>query len=139
MWNMVGISVNDFLSNVGNHMFKYAVGAAMCSPGVGQGHFKHGAILVKNNVVLSAGFNQYKTHPKLTEKTEWPYLHAETHAMFKYGLENLEDTKLYVVRIRPNNLIGISKPCETCQYFICKTGVKEVHYTTNKGYKIWNI
>jgi deoxycytidylate deaminase len=114
--------------------FEAAYTAAICSGGVGQGKFRHGAVIIKDNTIISAGFNQYKSHPTLITQTKFPYLHAESHSMFKYGLDRLEGSTLYVIRIRSQEHIGLSKPCFVCEYFIKEANIKKVFYTTNEGY-----
>jgi deoxycytidylate deaminase len=119
--------------------FAYARTAAMCSAGVSRGLFRHGAVLVRRNTVISAGFNQYKTHPNLVINITLdytPYLHAESHCLFKYGLDNSSGCDMYVIRLKRDNSIGLSKPCENCHFFIREANLRKVYYTTNNGYKV---
>jgi len=134
---MIDTHIELFLSECKLPMFKHAYTASLAGPGVGAGGFKHGAVIVNGGTIISAGFNQYKTHPILVPQTEFPYLHAETHSMFKFGLDNISGATMYVVRIRPHKYIGLSMPCEVCQYFIKKAKISHVYYTTNEGYDIW--
>ena len=110
---------------------KQAIAVAHSHSGIGMGKFKHGAILVHRGKFLSAGFNQYKTHPDLAPYTEFPYLHAETHCMFRYGLDNIPDgAEMFAARVNKLGEVRNSKPCDVCLYFIKESGITLVTYTT---------
>lgn len=109
--------------------FYAAYTAALCSPGVGNASFRHGAVLADKKVVVAAGFNSYKTHPNLSEHTDFPHLHAEQSAMFRRGLENCTGLDLYVIRVRRDGSIGYSKPCDVCCHFINEAGISNVYYS----------
>lgn len=117
--------------------FTAAYGAALAGPGVGQGEFRHGAALMDGARVVSAGFNSYKTHPLLADKTEFPYLHAEQHAMFKYGLDNCTGLELFVLRVGKQGDIYMSRPCDVCQHFIKEAGLSRVNWSENS--RAWYI
>ncbi len=106
--------------------------AAKAGPGVGMGSFRLGAVLVANHhKIVAAGFNQLKTHPRLAEVSDHPYIHAETHAMFRFGLENCRGLDLYVVRIGRRGERRMAKPCSTCMWFITEYKIKDVYYSIN--------
>jgi deoxycytidylate deaminase len=111
---------------------KQAIAVAHSHSGIGMGKFRHGAILVHKGKFLSAGFNQYKTHPTLVSHTEFPYLHAETHSMFRYGMDNIpEGATLYVARVNKQGEVRNSKPCDVCFHFIKESDITLVIYTTH--------
>ena len=116
--------------------------AAMSTEGVHASRgsrFRHGAVLVDKHVVC-AGVNSYKTHPLLRYKTQWPHLHAEQHALFKYGLDNCAGLDLYVCRILANNNMALSKPCNVCTGFIIEAGIRTVYYSVNKSrYGVFDV
>lgn len=89
---------------------------------------KLGAVLFKNNKILSVGFNQLKTHPKSTH----PYktIHAEMQAIFSCPVRSLNGASLYVCRVSSSG-IAMAKPCEHCEQLIRSTGIKQVYYTIN--------
>lgn len=113
--------------------FRSAYAAALCSPGVGQGNFRHGAAILDKTVPVSVGYNSYKTHPKLADVTPYPYLHAECHSMFKYGIDNIEGLDIYVIRVTNTGAIAMSKPCSVCSFFIEEARIRNVYYSTGKG------
>jgi len=105
---------------------------AMTSPGVGVGgKFRHGAILVYKNSIVSIGMNSYKTHPLMASRTSWPFLHAEQHAIIRAGLDNCQGLDLYIARVRKNNDLAMSKPCSVCVKLIYDVSIKNVYYSTN--------
>ena len=120
------------------YLFSHAKVAALASPGVGLGKFRHGAILVQRGKtkILSAAYNQLKTHPKLAKKTNWPYLHAETSAMIKYGLDrcNNERIDLVVVRLGKIGDLRLSKPCKVCEEFMNMYSIGVVRYSINETF-----
>ena len=108
----------------------YAV--AMTGNGVGmRGKFRLGAILVYKNNIVSIGMNSYKTHPLMAARTEWPFLHAEQHAIVRAGVDNCEGLDLYIARVLKNNDLALSKPCDVCTELIKDVGIKNVYYSTD--------
>ena len=108
----------------------YAI--AMTGNGVGtRGKFRLGAVLVHKNIIVSVGTNSYKTHPFMAPRTEWPFLHAEQHAIVRAGVDNCEGLDLYIARVLKNNDLALSKPCDVCTELIKDVGIKNVYYSTN--------
>ena len=120
--------------------FTAAKAVAMNSPGVGQRNsFRLGAVIVEKNSILSVGNNSYKTHPLMSYRTEWPFLHAEQHAIIRRGLDNCEGHDLYVVRILKNLDYAISYPCKVCRKLISDVGIRNIFYINEAGkYSQWN-
>ena len=105
---------------------------AMAGSGVGmKSKFRLGAILVHKNSIVSIGTNSYKTHPLMAARTEWPFLHAEQHAIIRAGVDNCEGLDLYIARVLKNNDLAMSKPCDVCIELIKDVGIKNVYYSTN--------
>ena len=115
--------------------FIAAKAVSMNGNGVGAGRkaFRLGSVLVNKNSIVSVGNNSYKTHPLLKYRTEWPFLHAEQHAIIKRGLDNCEGLDLYVVRILKNLSYAISYPCTVCKVLIKEVGIRNVYYIDVKG------
>ena len=91
-----------------------------------QQNFKHGAILVKKNRMISGG------HNKVTRKcpSHMFSIHAEMAAIkHSSGSIGLAKTHLYVVRIN-NEGLADSKPCTDCQHFMKLHGISRVFYST---------
>ena len=91
-----------------------------------QQNFKHGAILVKKNKMISSG------HNKVTKKcpSHMFSIHAEIAAIKHSSDSNgLTDTHIYVVRIN-NDGLADSKPCANCQHFMKLHGISRVFYST---------
>ena len=115
--------------------FIAAKAVSMNGNGVGAGRkaYRLGSVLVNKNSIISVGNNSYKTHPLLKHRTEWPFLHAEQHAIIKRGLDNCEGLDLYVVRILKNLNYAISYPCTVCKVLIKEVGIRNVYYIDVKG------
>jgi len=111
-----------------------AKAVAMTASGVGQrGTFRLGSVLVYKNRIVSAGVNSYKTHPVLANRTPWPFLHAEQHAIIRYGIDNCEGLVLYVARVLKNNDLALAQPCDVCNDLIKEVGIKQVVYSIDDG------
>ena len=88
---------------------------------------KHGAIIVKNNKIVSRGYNRYLYYygDKVTSS-----IHAEVDAIRNcYPKSNLNGAVLYVIRVRFDGTTTISKPCKGCYNAISKTGLSGVYYS----------
>ena len=121
--------------------FIAAKAVSMNGSGVGAGRktYRLGSVLVNKNSIISVGNNSYKTHPLLKDRTEWPFLHAEQHAIIRRGLDNCEGLDLYVVRILKNFNYAISYPCDVCKQLIKEVGIRNVYYIDEKGeFAKWN-
>lgn len=99
---------------------------------------KHAACIIRKGELLSIGHNQLKTHPmmlRFSGNTNKVHLHAEIHAILnairKYGVDILDGSDLYVLRLGKRNQIAYSKPCETCQKAIDAFGLNS-YWTENE-------
>lgn len=109
----------------------YAV--ALTGNGVGsKSRFRLGAVLVYKNNIVAVGTNSYKTHPLMAERTAWPFLHAEQHAIIRAGVDNCEGLDLYIARVLKNNTLALSKPCSVCAELIRDVGIKRTFYSTDE-------
>ena len=90
-------------------------------------NFKHGAIIIKNNKVVSRGYNKYTGHQQHHLRT----VHAEMNAIQNAG-KNCENSTLYVIRL--SNLtddgLGCSCPCHKCAKFMKLHKIQKVVYST---------
>lgn len=93
---------------------------------------KHGAVLVKDGVIVCEGVNHY-----FSQMCHQYSVHAEVDALKKAKKKFKQftsDMEMYVVRIGPEAFdycLKYSKPCENCQKAIEKSGLKKVYYSTN--------
>ena len=106
--------------------------------------FKIGAILLnKQGMVLSTGYNQYKTHPMMTRYNrmyckEKIYLHAELAALIRNKHD--DPHTLIVARRMRDGDFGLAKPCEICMAAILETTIRRIVYTDrNLDIKIIDI
>lgn len=118
----------------------YAV--ALAGNGVGGKtgkNFRLGSVIVnRHRVIEAARYNVLKTHPKLLQHYQWPYLHAEAHAILSLGLDNCMGKTLYVVRVLRDNSWALAKPCNSCMSLIKEVGIKSIYYSVSgDNYESW--
>lgn len=108
-----------------------------------------GCVAVYQKNIVAIGCNTNKTHP--TQKYYNRYreesdsmpakLHAEINCLNQ--LKNLDinfsKVKLYIYRIRNDQIYGISRPCPSCMAAIKDMGIKHIYYTTNDGFAYENV
>jgi deoxycytidylate deaminase len=96
----------------------------------------HCAVIAKGGKVLSVGYNARGFHSfvecyKVKEHT--CTIHAEIAAILaKRKKVRFEGSKVYVVRIRPNGTVAMSRPCEMCQQVLHNYGVKRAYFSTDE-------
>jgi deoxycytidylate deaminase len=91
--------------------------------------YRVGAVLVLSQNVISVGANSFKTHPKMGFRT----LHAEISALIGVRYKNINHSSIYVARLNSQGIVGMAKPCTTCQTILKEYGVHEVYYTNRDG------
>lgn len=96
---------------------------------------RHGAVIVKDNEIVSEGFNHKKWH--LYHKAS---VHAEIDALtkMKHNKKLLSQCDMYVVRIGGDCMgrpLKYSKPCQDCMKAISKSGLRRVYYSTSHQYE----
>lgn len=118
--------------------FDAAFAVALAAPGVGgknKNNFRLGCVIVDKQRIVASRYNSLRTHPKLTKYFQWPYLHAEAHAIISLGLDNCVNKHLYVARIHRNNQLALAKPCSGCRALIKAVGISIVFYSTETGFQ----
>ena len=131
----------DKLTAKQEYLFKHARTAALTSVGVGRkGSYRLGAIIADGYNIVSTGVNCLRTHPMLSPFTAYPFLHAETSAIIRCGLDNTIGCDLYVCRVwRDNRTFGEAKPCDVCSKFVQLAGIRNVYFTMKDGYYVAGI
>lgn len=87
---------------------------------------KHGALVVKNGQVVSAGVNTMRG----TAEIHWPFAseHAEERAISQAG-KDARGAVIYVARVNNQGVARLSKPCERCRSVIRKSGIARIVHT----------
>jgi deoxycytidylate deaminase len=101
-------------------------------------HF--GALLVKNNKIISTGFNRKQTHTK--SPSPYGHLHAEVDSIIGFPLDKLRGATLYVARAgyEERKTIMMSEPCEPCKQAIIRALIFKVYYTMNDNtIVLWDV
>jgi deoxycytidylate deaminase len=84
--------------------------------------FRHGAILVKNNKVISCGRNRDTFRQNRC-------IHAEEDAIKGCTKKQCIGATMFVVRIKADLTLGLSKPCKRCKIIIEKAKIERVFYS----------
>jgi cytidine deaminase len=98
--------------------------------------FAHAAALVMRRKVINWGFNSLKPVPSLYKKYSifGCTMHAEISACWKYRFTNkLQGNNIFVIRVRTNGELALSKPCNMCQAYMRDVGIRRCYYTDNDG------
>lgn len=98
---------------------------------------KHLSFVVRQNRIISIGWNDYsKTHPLSAKLGHFlGCRHSEVHAYVRLRNKNLLPYCDFVnVRVNSLGEIGMSRPCENCYRFLCEwLRPKRLYYTNRKG------
>lgn len=105
--------------------------------------YKLFSFVIENNKILGYGMNnrdmRVPLHYGYAKRARgWgdfiPCVHAEVHAWMKCrGLVN-GSFELINVRIRDDETIGMSCPCECCQDWMKAQGCASIHFTTGSNW-----
>lgn len=91
------------------------------------------ATLLKRGKPVRTRTNLKKTHPYLAKYTEYPYLHAESHVVLSYGVDDCKGLDIYVTRQKKDGSFTMAKPCSVCMRILHEVGIRKVFYTNWKG------
>lgn len=98
--------------------------------------FRVGAILVKNNKILSDGVN-HSSHMHYSSTLS---MHAEAHCLARAHKANLDGAVIYVAVIKHNGNIVLGKPCIVCATLLAAAGVTHAIYTIdNNNFGVANL
>lgn len=93
--------------------------------------FKHGCVIANSERIISKGFN---INPGIASVATAGC--AEARAMQRAPCRQmLSESIMVVCRVNKNGNLGNSKPCKRCMRKIIKFGVKNVIYSTPKGWE----
>lgn len=114
---------------------------------------KYGAVIVKNNKIISTGYNgspkgaincidsgtcvrEIKNIPKGERYELCESVHAEQNAIIQASLADMQDSTIYIFGFdAPSGEIATSTPCLLCQRMIKNAGIaKVVYYDKNKKF-----
>jgi len=109
--------------------------ASLKSTGIGSNkNYRVGAVIFdKRGRVISSACNSYKTHPFVLKYSNYPFLHAETHAIIAGGLDNVHNCDIMITRVLLNGQPSMAKPCPSCQRALKDCGIRDVYYTDWQG------
>jgi len=96
--------------------------------------YRVGAALFMGSRFMGHGWNwMKKTSP--ASNSRFKCIHAELHCLSPFIRKGIDLTNahLFVVRLTPNNLLAIAKPCKYCQEFLKDLGLRAIYYTNRVG------
>lgn len=94
--------------------------------------WRMGAVLVKGGSVQAVGWNVLKSDPAFLDDHSNCSIHAEISALRQVRFR-AKNHVLYIARVTRSGLIGMAKPCCSCQEVIRGSGVRRVRYTINQN------
>lgn len=125
----------------GNRWHRYFMDLALITASMSKSQrLKVGAVIVKNNTIISSGYNGLpsKYEPDILEddngNTKDEVIHAELNAILhcaKNGT-SCNDATLYVTH----------SPCKSCAALIIQSGIKQIYYLNEyriSSMKIFNV
>lgn len=100
----------------------------------------------KGNILAVATNDYSRSHPWQKELSiqcglsdERIYLHAEVACLLKVRSARKQAHTLKVERYGRKGEMRLAFPCESCQAAIKLAGVKKVIFTSEDGWKVWNV
>jgi len=123
-----------------NYYFEIAKVIAMRSPCLRR---KFGAVIVKDDVILSTGYNGpargephcevcYRELQKKEHKSEYtvcPAVHAEENAIINAARNgvSIKDGKLYLIGLEKDGTVIRTYPCYRCNRVIKNAGIRSIN------------
>lgn len=91
---------------------------------------KHGAIVMKDGVLLGSGVNTVRCSADEVSDDNWRFvgLHAEAAAILQAGSASSGAT-IYVARVNKQGEPIDSRPCKRCQGLADRRGVRKIVHT----------
>jgi deoxycytidylate deaminase len=98
--------------------------------------YHHCAVIVRGGKILAVGYN-HRGWNQLSEQyrvcDHTCTVHAEIAAILsKRKKVRFEGAKIYVVRLKRDGTVAMSKPCEMCQHVLYNYGIKRAYYSTDE-------
>lgn len=111
---------------------------------------RYGAVIVKDNVIVSTGYNgaprgsancidkancrRKELNVPAGERYELcEAVHAEQNAVINGSPERMKDATIYIAGFEEDNSFAEGKPCLLCRRIIQNAMIKKVVYLTKKG------
>ena len=103
------------------------------------GGHRHFAIAIVNKEKY-IGWNNSKTNPDILRIKDNVILagyHAETHVLKKIPKNKRKKAKIYVMRIKKDGTLGLSKPCPHCEASLIAAGIKRKNIWYSTDEQVW--
>lgn len=103
--------------------------------------FRLCSVIVRGGSVISVGFNKRNTNGFVdyycdlarNQRRFCETTHSEMDAVLQArDKTDLTGCKIYVVRLKDNDIFGLAKPCEICEHVLFNYGIKKAYYTIDE-------
>ena len=92
--------------------------------------FQLGCLALKNNKIVSKGFNRYSKSNSWTKRKGECSIHAEQICLNRTGNHYIDT--LFIVRLGANGF-NMALPCKRCMAHIKRRGIKTIYFTDWQG------
>jgi deoxycytidylate deaminase len=110
------------MAKIPQSAIELAVSQAKKSPMLHQ----HGAVIWKNNVIMGAGYNYYKTPPSKGRRRF--SIHGERDALNGLRQDQIYGASMLAIRIRNDGSISSGAPCKGCSKLLKRKGIAKVYW-----------
>jgi deoxycytidylate deaminase len=93
---------------------------------------KHGACLMKNNKIITIGYNKYIKKSLVNNIFVKFTIHAEIDALCKLDKKLIKGHDILIIRISKSHLKN-SRPCNSCIEKLKSRGIRKVYYSNEYG------
>jgi deoxycytidylate deaminase len=103
--------------------------------------YHHCALIVRGGSILAVGYNGLNVNTFIDylsdyDKTPRPFInrHSEVDAILSVRNKiDLRGSKLFVIRLKADGVVGMSAPCASCQHAARQYGIKRVIYSIDNN------
>lgn len=96
---------------------------------------RHAALVYKGGRVLSIANNKTHNDPRLFPDERFVYdavgVHAEVAAIRRLKPEHVRGATIYIARVNNSGEPRMSRPCNNCDSYLKRHGIRKVIYTDN--------
>jgi len=123
------MDTHKYVTNKFEHYIDILKKKAMKSPI----YYKHSAILICKNKILSIGYNKYFKELMNGNKIFLLTIHAEIDVLFKTNMKWVRGLDILIIRIDKNLNLKNSRPCNACIDKLKEKGIRKVFYSNEEG------
>lgn len=122
---MTSNSYNKISNSDENRYYRFA-NIALIQSNKSDMKIKHAAIAVRRGKVISTGYNEYRNVYK--GYNCFISTHSEVKCCINMEKKTNKECDIYVYRVNKDCNLKNTKPCNTCIWFMKKSGIKNIIY-----------